>query len=69
MRLPDYLERRGEDQTAFAIRAGVGQKVVNKICRGLSSPSLRSAALIVKATKKRPAMGGGVVTYPELLRK
>lgn len=59
MRLPDYLQSRGESQSAFAKRAGIPQSTVNLICNG-SGTRTETAIKIVDAT-------GGLVGFGDLV--
>ena len=67
MRLSDYLRARGETESAFARRAGLPQRTVNRICKGETAPRADTAFRVVEATKAEPTLEGGTVTLFDLL--
>lgn len=66
MKLADYLEQRGESENAFAKRAGVPQRTINRIARDENEPLLETAALIVEASRQEPTPKGSTVTFEDL---
>ena len=65
MKLAAYLEKRDESEAAFARRAGLPQQTINQIAFG-GGCQVRTARLIVKASRDEPAPGGGTVTFEDL---
>jgi transcriptional regulator with XRE-family HTH domain len=65
MRLSAYLEARGESQAAFARRAGLDQRTINRICAG-SGCFLETADAIVQASRDKPTPKGETVTHGDL---
>jgi predicted transcriptional regulator len=66
MRLPEYLESRGESQAAFARRTGIPQSTVNLICNGKGT-RVDTAIRIIQATRDEPAPDGGTVRIEDLV--
>lgn len=66
MRLAEYLEERGESQTAFAKRCKIAQQTVNRISVGAVRPRIDHADKIIEATRDEPAPCGGTVTLQDL---
>lgn len=66
MKLVDYLEARKEPQAAFARRAGLGQRVVNRICLG-GDCSAPTALAVIRASHAEPTPGGGTVGLEDLV--
>lgn len=50
MTLDQYLTKTGETDAAFAGRAGLSQTQINRLKRGVSSPSFASIKKIAKAS-------------------
>lgn len=51
MTLDQYLTKTGETDAAFAGRAGLSQTQINRLKRGISSPSFETIKKIAKASK------------------
>jgi len=51
MTLDQYLTKTGETDAAFASRAGLSQTQINRLKRGISSPSFETIKKIAKASK------------------
>ncbi len=62
MKLQDYITQSGLTDAQFAERVGVSQPHINKIRRGVVSPSLSVAERIMEATN-------GKVTPNDFLRE
>lgn len=66
MRLTDYLKETGESEAAFARRAGVQQRTVNRICSGAGC-NAATALAIIRATAEQKTPGGGCVALEDLV--
>jgi transcriptional regulator with XRE-family HTH domain len=55
--LPDYLSKHGLTQRAFAVRVGVDQSIVSRLCAGRMTPSLDLALRIERETGGAVAPG------------
>lgn len=51
MTLDDYLTDTGQTEAAFAARIGASQQTVNRLRRGLRSPSVAMQGRIHRASK------------------
>jgi hypothetical protein len=60
-----YLDARGESEQAFAIRARIHQRSLNRALIS-GNCTLRLARDIVNASRKEPAPGGETITYEDL---
>ena len=60
----DYLTERGEKQAAFARRAGIHQRSLNRALKGNCTMWL--AKLIVQASREQPTPSGGTITFEDL---
>lgn len=49
-KLRSYLEANSLSQAAFAVRVGLNQATISKLCAGSMRPSLETAARIAAAT-------------------
>ena len=50
MRLSEYLDQTGENESEFSRRSGVSQQTVNRLCRGRGGPRGGTALKIERAT-------------------
>ena len=66
MRLIEYIAEVDGSQAAFARRADVPQRTINRLCRGEITVLADTALKILKATQDRPARGK-VVSLDELV--
>ena len=66
MKLSKYLEQRSESQNAFARRAEIPQKTVNRVCNG-EGCSATTALAIIRASHREPTPGGGTVSLEDLV--
>ena len=66
MKLRDYLDSRGESEAAFARRAGLAQRTVNRVANG-GGTSVEIAAEIVRASRAEPDGTGGTVRFEDLI--
>ncbi len=67
MRISDYLEARGERQSAFAMRAGVLPQTLFNIIKFEQRPRLDIALQLHDASLKRPTKDGGVIELRDML--
>ena len=68
MKLSEYIALVDGSEKKFAARAGVDQKTVNTLCRGITIPSSQTALKIIEASQDRPAPSGEVVTLRDIAR-
>ena len=64
MKPADYLRERGESEKAFAERAGIHQRSLNRALRG--NCTMKLAKKIVKASRAAPTPTGGTITFEDL---
>lgn len=64
--LMTYLERAEESERSFSRRSGVGQRTINRICRGESGCNLLTALMIREASRKQPGPSGETVGIEQL---
>lgn len=66
MKLVDYLTAKGESQAAFARRAALDQRTINRICNG-DGCSAETALAIIRASHADPTPGGGTIGLEDLV--
>lgn len=66
MTLNAYLAKRGESRTAFARRADIPQRTMNRVCNGEGCRAATAHAIIT-ASEDSPTDGGGTITLAELV--
>ncbi len=66
MKFNEYLRSRNESVTAFARRSGVPATTAQRVADG-GVPTITTCYLIVKASQKQRAKGGGSVSYDDLV--
>jgi len=66
MDINEYLDARDERQAAFARRAGLQQRTVNRVCLG-GGCSASTALQIIKASHAEPTPGGGTISLEDLV--
>ena len=66
MRLGDYLNARGESARAFATRAGLTERLVQRVRRG-DGCNARAALAIIRASVSEPTLLGGTVTLEDIV--
>ncbi len=66
MKLTAYLRARGESENAFALRAGVDQRTINRIAHGEQCIA-ETALKIIRASHDAPTPGGGTICLEDLV--
>ena len=66
MKLQDYIAKVDGTHAAFARRAGVAERTIDRVVAGRGC-RLEVADRIVSATHAKPTPSGGVVTFEELV--
>lgn len=66
VRLRDYLNQRGESARAFAARAGILERTVQRVAED-DGCHVETAAAIVRASRAEPTPDGDTVTLEDLV--
>jgi hypothetical protein len=66
MTLSEYLLATRESGSAFARRAGVPIRTINRVCAG-DGCTATTALAIIRATHHNPTPGGGSVSLEDLV--
>lgn len=67
MRIPAYLEAKGEGESAFAMRAGVQPQTFRNIVRNGSIPRLDNALKIFRASIAARTESGECIELDDML--